>query len=81
LFAFYVHNYPTTTKNEEEIIMTLIIIVWILCGFAAAYIADRKGRSVGPWFFCGLIFGLFGVGAAALARTQAELDGKSQRNW
>jgi|KBSMisStandDraft_5_1062788.scaffolds.fasta_scaffold1304875_1 MFS family permease len=46
-----------------------VVLLWVVCGGVAAWIADRKGRSVGAWFLCGFAFGPFGVIAAALART------------
>lgn len=37
------------------------VIIWVLCGFAAAMVASSKGRSGIGWFFMGLIFGPFGI--------------------
>jgi uncharacterized oligopeptide transporter (OPT) family protein len=39
----------------------LLLIFWALCGIAAAMIASSKSRSVGGWFFGGLLFGPLGV--------------------
>ena len=49
------------------------VLLWVVCGGVAAWIADRKGRSVGAWFLCGFAFGPFGVIAAALARTGEQI--------
>ena len=49
------------------------VLLWVVCGGVAAWIADRKGRSVGAWFLCGFAFGPFGVIAAALARTGEQM--------
>ncbi len=41
--------------------LAVLLIVWVICGFAGALIADSKGRN--PWAWAGicLIFGLVGI--------------------
>jgi len=48
----------------EIIIITLIIIAFI-SAVLSSIIADKKGYSSSAWFFCGLIFGILGLIAAA----------------
>jgi hypothetical protein len=48
----------------------LLVLLWVVCGGIAAFLGWTKGRSVGAWFFCGLLLGPIGVIAAALARDQ-----------
>jgi len=43
------------------------LIIWVLCGIAAAMVASSKGRSVGGWFILGLLFGPFGLIFALIA--------------
>jgi hypothetical protein len=52
----------------------LLVLLWVGCGGIAAFLALTKGRSVGAWFFCGLLLGPVGVIAAALARDQDSID-------
>lgn len=54
--------------------VTLIVLLWIVCGGIAAFLAWTKGRSVGAWFFCGLLLGPIGVIAAAVARDQTSIN-------
>lgn len=39
----------------------MYIIIWIICGFAAAAIASGKNRSSLGWFFLGLLISIFAV--------------------
>ncbi|MBU1040155.1 MAG: hypothetical protein KKF77_03525 [Proteobacteria bacterium] len=32
-------------------------ILWIICGFAASYVARQKNKSSGAWFLLGLLLG------------------------
>ena len=45
-------------------------LLWLLCGFIAAFLADRKGSSTVLGFFLGLILGPFGI-LAVLAMSGA----------
>ncbi len=47
--------------------METLIIIWLLFGLAAGMIAGGKGRSSGGFFLLGLLFGPFGLLAAAVA--------------
>lgn len=44
----------------------MFIVVWLICAFACATIAEKNGRSPGKWFLYGIIFGIFAVGAILL---------------
>ena len=50
----------------------MIVLFWCLCGFAAAYIASEKRRSVFNWLVAGFLFGPIGLLmiAAIPARTR-----------
>jgi len=52
------------------------LIIWVLCGIAAAMVASSKGRSVGRWFFAGLLFGPFGLIFALLAGKEGPAEGE-----
>jgi hypothetical protein len=45
------------------------LIIWLLCGFAAAAIYQGKGRSGAAAFLVGLLLGPFGVLLALLSST------------
>ena len=53
-----------------------VFIFWVLCGIAAAMVASSKGRSVGGWFFLGLILGPFGLLFALLAGKEGPAEGE-----
>jgi len=38
-----------------------MLLISLLMGLLAAYVAKRKGKSPYGWFFCGFFFGLLGV--------------------
>jgi hypothetical protein len=48
----------------------IAVLLWVVCGGVAAFLAQAKGRSPGNWFLVGFFFGPFGVIAAALARPE-----------
>ena len=48
----------------------LLVLLWVVCGGIAAFLAWTKDRSVAAWFFCGLLLGPIGVIAAAVARDE-----------
>jgi hypothetical protein len=54
--------------------VAVVLLLWVVCGGISAWLAWTKGRSVGAWFLCGLVFGVFGVIAAALARDQTSIN-------
>lgn len=39
----------------------LIILFWLLCGIAAAFIASKRGANGCLWFGLGILFGPFGL--------------------
>lgn len=43
----------------------LAIYFWLVCAFLSGGVAQAKGRSGILWFIVGLLFGLFGLIAAA----------------
>jgi len=45
----------------ELIVIGLIVVFWLLCGTAAAVIANSKGANGGLYFLFGIMFGPFGV--------------------
>lgn len=38
-----------------------IILFWVFLGFLCAFLAKKKGKSQLPWFFAGLVLGVFGI--------------------
>lgn len=44
----------------------LYVVLWLLCGFAAAYIYKNKGRSAVTAFLVGLLLGPIGIILAAI---------------
>ena len=48
-----------------QYVIGIIIADAIICGILSSYLADKKGYSVGGWFLVGLLFGIFGLIAAA----------------
>jgi len=58
------------------------VLIWLVCGIAAAVIASGKGRSAGGWFLLGILIGPFGLIVAALpsldVRNQAEARASGQ---
>lgn len=50
-----------------------IFALWIICGFAASYVAGQKNKSSGTWFLLGLLLGpiallMVGLSPAAPAK-------------
>jgi hypothetical protein len=43
----------------------IIILQALICAFLASNLAEKKGQSSGNWFVVGLLFGPFGLIAAA----------------
>lgn len=56
--------------------VVVVVLLWVVCGFIAAWLASKKDRSVSAWFFAGLLGGPIGVICAAVARPQWELDAR-----
>ena len=52
----------------------LAVLLWVVCGGVAAFLAQAKGRSPSNWFLCGFFFGPFGAIAAAMARTGEQVS-------
>ena len=44
--------------------MELAVLVWIICGMCASYVASERGNSGCLWFGLGGLFGPFGLIAA-----------------
>lgn len=62
--------------------VVLIVLLWIVCGGVAAFLAWTKDRSVGAWFFGGLLLGPVGVIAAACARSGDDVENnRLARHW
>ncbi len=51
--------------STTTILILAVLINAVICAGLAAYIADKKGHSGGSWGFCGFVFGLLGLIAAA----------------
>lgn len=45
--------------------ITLIILLWIVCGILCGVIARSKGRDTVGWIMLGFVFGIFGLIAIA----------------
>lgn len=45
----------------------MVMMFWILCGLAAAFVANAKGRSGFGWLLLGLLFGPIALLASAVA--------------
>ena len=41
--------------------MNTAILVWVVCGVAAAFLAESRGANGFPWFLLGILFGPFGL--------------------
>lgn len=60
----------------SETLTAIIVIDGIVCGFLSAIIASSKGRDSGPWFLVGLIFGIFGlIAAAGIGKAEPKVSG------
>ena len=46
-------------------IVLIFLVIWAACGFAGAKVMSGKGRSAVGGAVLGLLFGVFGIGAAA----------------
>jgi len=69
-------------------IFTLLLCLWLPCGFFASAVANDKDHDAVAWFFGGFIFGPIGlISAAGLSdrklrryqRFQAEAQGYTER--
>jgi hypothetical protein len=49
----------------------IVSLLWILCAFAAGYMAGNKDRSVWTWFLLGIPFGLFALIAISALEKKA----------
>lgn len=66
--------------------MAVVVILWIICGFAAAKVASNRGASGLLWFILGVVLGPLGLllaftaGAktASCSRCQKEVSWKSE---
>src|SRR5437879_4630837 len=47
--------------------LAIVVVVWIFCGIAAAFIAQNRGASGCLWFGLGVLFGPFGLAFAFAA--------------
>jgi len=43
------------------IVVAIIVIVWLLFGFACSWVAKSKNRDVGGWLLLGVLFGIFAL--------------------
>jgi hypothetical protein len=41
--------------------MEIAILIWIVCGIAASYVASNRGANGCFWFGIGILFGPFGL--------------------
>lgn len=46
--------------------MEVAILIWIVCGFGAGWVASSRGRGGCAWFAIGFLLGPIGLGAAFL---------------
>ena len=51
----------------QSLVIAGLIITWISCACFSAWLAAIKGRSVGGWFFLGLIFGFIAFLAVGMS--------------
>lgn len=57
-----------------------MLIIWILCGLVAPFVANSKGRSFFGWLILGLLLGPFALlGIAVAGKDQAKLDKQQTR--
>ena len=47
--------------------MEIAILIWLVCGIAAAFVAQNRGASGCLWFGLGVLFGPFGLAFAFIA--------------
>jgi len=64
---------PARDAQEEDDVTLVVIVLNLVSAFWASWIAGKKGRSKLNWFFIGLFAGIFGVIAAAMAKSTAQL--------
>src|SRR5207249_4713587 len=46
---------------SPTVAVTVLVLLWVLCGLLAGTIAAGKNRSYGRWLFAGLLLGPLGV--------------------
>lgn len=54
------------------VVWILLVIVWLLFGFACSWVAKSKGRDPGGWLILGFIFGIFALVVVVLLETSDE---------
>lgn len=54
-------------------------IIWLSFGIVAAIIASSKGRSVGGWFFLGMLFGPFSLVVGFLPSMPSVTEDRTQQ--
>ena len=61
----------------------VVVLLWVLCGGVAAFLAQAKGRSPGNWFLCGFFFGPFGVIVCVVAsdRRHSRMSRSRYLSW
>lgn len=50
--------------------LLILILTWSICALVTQKVAESKGRDSKQWFYYGILFGVFGVIAAAFLRTK-----------
>ncbi len=55
------------------------VAIWLSFGLVAAIIASSKGRSVGGWFFLGLLLGPFSLVVGFLPSISSVSESRAQR--
>ena len=39
----------------------MVVLIWIICAIACAFIAQKKKRNVGGWLCLGFLFGILSL--------------------
>jgi hypothetical protein len=48
-------------NSSPTVVVTVLVLLWVLCGLLAGTIAAGKNRSYGRWLLAGLLLGPVGV--------------------
>ena len=69
------YSFPPGAHSYERLFepysMLEFVIIWILCGIGAGFVAINRGASGYLWFALGFLFGPFGLAVAFMAGKQA----------
>lgn len=59
----------------------LALLLWVVCGLGAAWLAERGGRDPRVWFWCGFLAGPVGLAVVALLQPTDVRKPIGGRHW